>query len=323
MVLNDFSHYAMGALAQTAEKHEDPEVKYRARLLIDMNRRIPQADAKKLMTDLKAFVALKPPPAKSLPLLMEAFWKTPMGDDRSPDYDLDREHKQQVIGMLAELKAAQQLADILRSENTFHVRDFTLQTIGNMGAEAGAAAPAVKEIFAKDRKYPLGITLAKIRADEKNLPDLMKEAKSTDAWDRWAAVLALSEIAPKVKLADKDTRRELLLQFIDGVEKDNDFDVRREAAIGIGNLSRNAVAKEERAMIREKAVPALIVGLRYYNDSVKTASAISLKAIGADAEAALPVLKELKDSASTLAVSNACEEAVTAIETALRKDRGR
>jgi hypothetical protein len=322
-VMNDFSHHATGALAEAKEKNEDYEIKYRAKTLIDMNHRISQADAKKLMADLKAFGALKPPPSKALPLLMEAFWKSPIDADRSPDTGLDRDLKQQVIGMLADLKAVPQLVEILRDEGMGHVRDITLETIGNMGAEAKAAVPAVKALFLKEHNYPLGTVLAKIRVDEKNVPDLLKELKSADVWERWSAMLALSDIAPKVKLANKDTRRDLLLQFIEGVQKDSDFDVRREAAKGIENLSRNSVAKEERALLKEKAVPALIEGLKYFNDTVKEASASALKVIGAEAESALPILKEVKDSTNVPAVANACDQATTAINDAISKGKSR
>lgn len=324
-VLNDFSHHAMGALAEAGEKHEDPEIKHRANILIKMNHQISQADAKKLMTSLKAFVALKPTPAKALPVLMEAFWKNPVDDDRNTDTTLDRELKEQVITTLAGLKAVPQLVEIMRNENARHVRDFVLETLGNMGAEAKAAVPAVKALFMKERSYPLGTVLAKIRADEKNIPDLLKELKSTDAWERWAAMLALSNIAPKVKLADKDTRRDLLLKFSEGVQNDSDYDVRREAAKGIENLSRNSTAREERALLKDKAVPALIVGLKYYNDGVKEASAAALKTIGAEAESALPALKEVKESASTFAVEQACDQAMAAINSAIKKrgEKGR
>jgi hypothetical protein len=137
-------------------------------------------------------------------------------------------------------------------------------------------------------------------------------------WERWATMLALAETAPKVKAASKDTRRQMLEAFIKGVSEDGDFDVRRESARGIDGLAAIIGPKEERTMLKEKAVPALIEGLKFFNDTVKEASANTLTTLGAHAEAALPPLKELKDSATTPFVAIAADQAYTAIEKAVR-----
>jgi HEAT repeat protein len=130
----------------------------------------------------------------------------------------------------------------------------------------------------------LGLSGAHGQTPKKSdLPKFMKNLTASDAKERIAAIDGIAKIGELKKIYAKDA----IDPLCNMLRKDNDAGVRAAAATALARVDADP----------EKAVPALIEGLKDKDRNVIIASANAVGAMGKAAADAIPLLKEHNDKA--------------------------
>jgi HEAT repeat protein len=121
------------------------------------------------------------------------------------------------------------------------------------------------------------------KAKKEDLAKYIKQLGAKDAKERTAACEGIAEIGELKKIFAKDAYEPLA----NVVRKDGDAGVRAAAAAALGRIDADP----------EKAVPALMEGLKDKNRNVQSACATALGALGPGAKAAVEPLTQLNKEA--------------------------
>jgi len=299
--LQDISVHADAALRKAFEREKDAEIVRRAQDILQRRRGIDAKTAKTITTLVDRLGGHGQRARIALPLLVEALEKDLPYDDAN-HLGLKNAALKAVAAFGAEAEAAVPALVSTFENYGGEIHQETLKVLRALGPKAKPAVPTLLHLLQHGNhamKWDYAPALGDIRTDAADVPDLMKELQSGDAWIRWGAALALVKAGPKAK-ADNELVR-LLRNYL-GKDREPDAWVREECVRSLGELRNRA----------KEAVPDLREALKD-EERVQVASARALGKMGEVAKGALDDLKEGKKSPSKV-FALACERAVTAIE---------
>ena len=151
-----------------------------------------------------------------------------------------------------------------------HVREWAAVELGNLGPEAGAAAPKLLDVMKHDHDDYLRLAaaeaLVRIGRGGAALPVLAKRLRSSDEFDRSAAARVLGNLGPLA---------EPVIPELIGALEDVDREVRDKASDAL-------------ARIGPPAVPALVKALEHRDSTVREHATWALGQIRPGAAAATP-----------------------------------
>lgn len=169
--------------------------------------------------------------------------------------------------------AVELLVPVVASRDPY-VRGFAVWSLGELGAGAGAAVPALVVALREEDALP-GVAaqaLAKIGgAATAAVPALVEVLGRDDARRRWNAAIALGRIGPAARAA---------LPALAAALRDGDPRVRAQAALALGRVGVAA----------GPVLPALTAALRDESDEVRAQAARALGRLGAGATPAVASL---------------------------------
>ena len=323
--LEQISSLAREQLLPVSRREPYREQEKRAQHILNQAKNIDLSTANELLPHIKALGKLGRPRAREVSsLLIEALEKNlPLPEnDNTPNIVL----RETALAALCELKEESAIPELLRlfeNNSDVHFKGAIAISLTKMFSFAGPANCAlIKEqlipffnyFIIKERKPIRQLAAleyqAAIRSEAQDVPDLIRELEfSGNMWEKYAATVALVHAAKA-----KDQWHLLVPALSRALIKESDLDVRRTCPEGLKVIACAAKSAEERALIREHAIPALIKGLDDPSMSVKKFSAIALGEIGSDAKDAIPALKELHDKAiKDQGLKFACKKAIAAI----------